>query len=340
MAAMIRMADIAERLDISTVSVSKALNGEKGVSEETRLLVRKTAAEMGYQGPLRQRKHTGRRYTIGILIPSRYLDETETFYLHLYQDVAKQASLQGCRVLMETLEDEQAKQGELPQLMTVHHMDGLILLGKPPYDYAARMRGSWNRPVVYLDFSAPEADVDAILSNNVYGTAALTEHLISKGHRDIGFLGTLNVTDSINDRYLGYCRAMIRHQLPLKSEWRLDDRDNRGGGLFSIQLPSQMPTAFVCNCDMMAAKLVGALQDHGFQVPDDISVVGFDDYLPAAVSPVPLTTWAADTVEMAKLAVITLKRRIQGEGGYPCQFITNGHLVLRETVKQMPETMI
>ncbi len=335
MAEMVRMSDIAKRLGISTVSVSKALSGDKGVSEDTRRRVREAAAEMGYQGSLRQRKDAKRRYTVGILIPARYLDETETFYLHLYQDVARQAPLQGCRVLMETLEDEQARRGELPQLMTAYHTDGLILLGNPPYDYAARMRDKWHRPVVYLDFSAPEADVDAILSNNVYGTAALTEYLIGKGHREIGFFGTLNVTDSINDRYLGYCRAMMRNNLPLRPQWRVDDRDAASGNAFSARLPSPMPTAFVCNCDMMAARLIALVQEQGLRVPDDVSVVGFDDYLPASMSPIPLTTWAVDTVEMARLAVESLKKRMQGEGGFPQQQITGGHLVLRGTVKAL-----
>ncbi len=335
MADAVRMADIAAMLGISTVSVSKALSGDKGVSEETREKVRQAAAKMGYRGPLRQRKDHGRPITVGILIPARYLDTTETFYLHLYQEAAQQASRLNCRVLMEILEDGQAQNGEKPQLLSAYQTEGLILLGKPPYDYAARMRDQWDKPVVYLDFSAPEADMDAILSNNVYGTAALTEYLIAKGHREIGFLGTLNVTDSINDRYLGYCRAMIRNRLPLRSEWRLDDRDAGSGNDFELPLPEKLPTAFVCNCDAAAGRLIGALAARGLRVPDDVSVVGFDDYLPDAVSTVPLTTWAADTGEMARLALETLIRRVRGETGYPLQQITNGHLVLRDTVKDI-----
>ena len=77
------------------------------------------------------------------------------------------------------------------------------------------------------------------------------------------------------------------------------------------------------------------LEARGLRVPEDVSVVGFDDYLPAAGAPQPVTTWTVDTVEMARLAVKTLLRRIQGEAGYPIQTVTCDHLVLRQTVRDL-----
>ena len=334
MAEFVRMADIADRLGISTVSVSKALSGDKGVSEGTRQRVLETAAEMGYQGPLRHRREPDRKYVIGILIPARYLDTTETFYLYLYQHVLKQTMLSNSVLLMETLEDTQAERGDLPRLMADGRIDGLILLGNPPFDYAARMRGKWQKPVIYLDFSAPGADRDAVLPNNLYGTAALTEYLAAKGHRKIGVLGTLNVTDSIIDRYLGYCRGIMRNHLPFRQDWCLDDRDGSTGGVCEIRLPEEMPTAFVCNCDAAANRLIETLNSHGLRVPDDISVVGFDDYLPAGAS-VPVTTWSVDAEEMARLTVSTLITRMKHEPGYPTQQIVSGHLVVRDTVREI-----
>ena len=334
MAELVRMADIAARLGISTVSVSKALNGDKGVSEETRQRVLDTAAQMGYQGPLRHRKEPERQYVLSILIPARYLDTTETFYLHLYQHVLKQAALMNCVLLMETLEDAQAERGDLPRLMADRRTDGLILLGNPPFDYAKRMRGKWQKPVIYLDFVSPGADRDAVISNNMYGTAALTEYLVSKGHRRIGFLGTLNVTDSINDRYLGYCRGLMQNHLPFRRDWCLDDRDQRTGEYCEIRLPEELPTAFVCNCDMAANRMIEALNGHGLRVPENISVVGFDDYLPPNAS-VPVTTWNVDAEEMARVTVQTLVARIRHESGYPSQQIVSGHLVIRDTVREI-----
>ncbi len=334
MAELVRMADIAERLGISTVSVSKALNGDKGVSEETRQRVLRTAADMGYQGPLRHRREPDRQYVIGILIPSRYLDTTETFYLHLYQHVLKQATVMNSVLLMETLEDAQAERGDLPRLMADGRTDGLILLGNPPFDYAARMRGKWTKPVIYMDFSAPGADRDAVLSNNLYGAAALTEYLAAKGHRRIGFLGTLNVTDSINDRYLGYCRGIMRNHLPFRTDWCLDDRNRNTGEFCEICLPEDMPTAFVCNCDGAANRLIEKLKESGLRVPEDISIVGFDDYLPSGAV-VPVTTWTVDADEMARLTVRTLISRMKHEPGYPTQQIVSGHLVVRNTVREL-----
>ncbi len=335
MAEQIRMSDIARRLGISTVSVSKALAGEKGVSEETRQRVREMAEEMGYVGPMRHRAGVKQSHVLGVLIPSRYLDATETFYWRLYQDVVQQAAQRGCLVLLEMLDDAQASECAMPRLVAENRAEGLILLGRPPFDYAGRMRQRWPRPVVYLDFCAPEANMDAVLSNNMYGMSALTEYLIRRGHREIGFVGTLQATDSINDRFLGYCRALLRNGIPFRSDWCLDDRDTETGSTFEIRLPEQLPTAFVCNCDMTAAQMIAQLKKSGRRVPEDISVVGFDDYLPAGITTIPLTTWAADTEEMARLAVRTLIKRILGEPVHSPQQITNGRLVLRDSVRSL-----
>ena len=330
----VRMADIAKRLGISTVSVSKALAGEKGVSEETRQKVRAAAEEMGYRGPLRRRMDA-RLFTLGVMIPQRYLDEGESFYWRLYQEVVQQAAENNCLVSLEILEEDRAAQGSLPHLITQQWADGLMLLGKPPFEYASRMKKLWDRPVVYLDFSSPEADMDAVISNNFYGMSAMTEYLIGYGHREIGFFGSTNATDSITDRYFGYLRAMMMHGLEVRPEWRIDDRDEVTGMGKEVALPEHMPTAFVCNCDTGAANLIRALEGQGLKVPEDVSVVGFDDFLPNPDNCLPLTTWAADMGEMARLSVQLLLRRLSGEKTTPSILMSCGMLVERASVRPL-----
>ena len=330
----VRMADIAGRLGISTVSVSKALSGDKGVSEETRRRVLAAAEEMGYRGPLRRRMDT-RPFALGVLIPSRYLDEGDSFYWRLYQEVAQQGAENHCLVSLEMLEDERAARAELPRLVTEQRVSGLILLGKPPFGYAERLRPHWGRPVVYLDFASPEADMDAVVSNNFYGMAAMTSYLIERGHRDIGFYGSPPATDSIADRYFGFLRALMMHHLTCRPDWRIDDRDTETGRYTEVRLPEELPTAFVCNCDANAWRLVEALQRRGLRVPQDISVVGFDDYQPNPEKTIPLTTWAVDMGEMARLAVGLLLQKQSGEKTPPAMQMSCGRLVERDSVKTL-----
>ena len=330
----IRMADIAKRLGISTVSVSKALSGEKGVSEDTRQKVRQTAEEMGYRGPLRRRMDA-RLFTLGVLIPSRYLDVGDSFYWRLYQEVVQQAAENNCLVSLEMLDEERAAAEEQPRLVTEQRADGMILLGKPPYDYARKMKQLWDRPVVYLDFASPEADMDAVISNNFYGMVAMTNYLIGRGHREIGFFGTPSATDSIAERYYGFQRALMMNGLESRAKWRIDDRDMITGMGSTIRLPEKLPTAFVCNCDTAAIDLIRALRQRGLRVPDDISVVGFDDFLPNPEEAIPLTTWAVDMGEMARLAVHLLLRRLAGETDPPSMQMSCGRLVERSSVRTL-----
>ena len=330
MADGVRMADIARRLGISTVSVSKALSGDRGVSEELRSRVRETAIEMGYQVSPRRRTERSSR-SIGVLIPARYLDSGETFYWRLYQEVIQQASPRDCLVVLELLEDSEAESGELPRLCRNNRAEGLIIIGKPPCDYARRVKDGWERPVVYLDFYDNSRDADAVVSSGYFGTGRMTEYLIGLGHREIGFVGTLGATDSITDRYWGYRSAMDRHQLPVRQDWLLPDRDTVTGRSLPIALPKELPTAFVCNNDAVAVQLIGELEERGLRVPEDVSVAGYDDFLPASSRWVQPTTWAADTREMARLAVRLLCKRLDGERFRESTQISGGYLVEGET---------
>lgn len=330
------MSDLAEKLGISTVAVSKALNNQKGVSEELRARVKALAEELGYHSPAQLRRMQGKAgYNIGVLIPTQYLGGSDAFYWKLYQEVTARSMKKDCFVLLELLTNEDAQAQHLPKLITENKADGLIIIGKPPFNYAHCLKAAWNKPIIYLDFYDSDIAADSVLSNSFYGTFLLTQHLIEMGHKDIGFVGTLLATDSITDRYLGYTKAMLEHRLPIEPQWILPDRDEKTGEELPITLPEHMPTAFLCNCDRTASMLIRQLEKEGYRVPEDVSVVGFDDYLSAGLINIGLTTYAVDLHEMAHLAVRGILRRINGETWKKGMHITDGVLTLRDSVRNL-----
>ncbi|MDK2808405.1 MAG: LacI family transcriptional regulator, purine nucleotide synthesis repressor, partial [Clostridiales bacterium] len=128
MAKTVKMSDIAESLHISTVTVSKALAGKKGVSEELRERIRALAKEMGYQQS--SDLHVGaekQSYNIGVLVSERYLEKFTSFYWELYQNIATQASKKECFTLFEVLTIEDENQLTYPKLLQEKKVDGLIL---------------------------------------------------------------------------------------------------------------------------------------------------------------------------------------------------------------------
>lgn len=322
----VRMADIAKELNISVVSVSKALAGKSGVSEEMRAKVVALAREMGYEGS--RSGDPGGTGNIGVLVSDRFFDEN-TFYTSLYRSLVLSSGGEGLTCMMEIVSREAERDAALPVLITGHKVDGLILMGNLAAPYLQAVTGS-GLPCVLLDFHALNGALDCVVSDNLEGGYALTEHLLSQGRREIGFVGSIQATSSIMDRYLGYQRALRSAGIVPREEWLLEDRDQEGR-FIPLHLPQQLPEAFLCSCDEVAFNLIEALRQRGLRVPEEAAVCGYDDFRYATLSQPQLTTYRVDVDLMARTAVERLALRIRQEEASPIRFTIPGRLVVRES---------
>lgn len=340
MAKAVKLADIAERVGVSTVTVSKALSGQKGVSEEVREKIRSIAEDLGYQQPSAVRKSQNHKnFNIGILISERFLVKYESFYWQMYQAVATRATAEECFTMLEVIGIAEEENGRLPKLVQERKVDGIIVIGKMMDDYLQHLNTEAGIPVIYLDYYNGREASDSVISNSYYGTYELTYYLYRMGHRKIAYVGTLLAMESITDRYFGYQKALLELGLEQKKGWVLDDRHIETGEIDTVnmlQIPKDMPTAFVCNCDLTASFLIKKLKDNGYRVPEDISVVGFDNYLYPGLSDIQITTYEVDLKEMAKKAVYNMISKISNENYKPGIHIVEGHMVLKESVAQIP----
>lgn len=337
MAKAVRLADIAERFGVSTVTVSKALSGQKGVSEELREKIVTLADELGYQPRSAQSRKEKTNYNIGVLIAQRYLGSYDNFYMQMYQQIVSCATAQACFTVIEIVSAEAEEQAVVPMLVQKNRAEGLIVLGKMQKSYLENLKSRTGRPLIYLDFSNEEQDVDAVISDNYYGAYQLTNYLFDMGHTKIGYVGTLLATASITDRYLGYVRALMEHGVAVREEWVIDDRDIETGEMYreGLSLPGELPTAFFCNCDLAASILVRQLGERGLKVPADISVAGYDNYLFTGLCEVELTSYEVDMKEMARRAIRRLVKKMDGEVFRPSVTIVEGRLIPKESVKKL-----
>lgn len=334
MAKEVRMADIAKQLGVSTVTVSKALSDQKGVSEEMREKIKQLAEELGYKSASAAKRETKRSYNIGILMEEFYIEKYATFYWEFYQKINTSASKENCFVILEVLNIENEKELIEPKIIQENKIDGLIILGRVPTEYLAMLQKKSRIPIVYMDFYDQKVKSDSVISNSFYGTYHITNYLFEMGHQEIGFVGTVLATESIMDRYLGYQKAMIEHGVKIREEWIIPDREQTACIYEQFPLPEKLPTAFVCNSDLSASRLVRCLQERGLQVPQDISVVGYDDYLYPGLCDVGLTTYSVDMDRMAKIGMEILIDRINGGQEHVGMQVVEGDLVIRESVKQ------
>lgn len=338
---IVKLEDVARELNVSIVTVSNALAGRSGVSEELRNRIVEKAGQMGYRKKPRREKKTPsssklyqKGVKIGVVVPDAYLERYTSFYWELYQRLALEASRMGCFVILEILTAQQEEEHVLPLFREEEQVDAIITLGILSREYMKILVENVECPVLMLDFDYDDITCDAVVSNGFYGAYQMTNYLIGLGHREIGFVGERLATGSIMDRYQGFCKSLIEHDMEEKSEWIISDRDYRTGET-KLELPRHLPTAFVCNCDYTAEKMAVLLLDAGLKIPEDISLVGYDDFLVKGKMHGKLTTYAVDMDAMAHQSLKLVFKRIGGDTSPKVVRTVDGKRVIRTSAAEL-----
>lgn len=328
----ITLVDIAAACGTSNVTVSKALSGKSGMSDGLREKIIRTAEAMGYV-PNRPVQATISG-VIGVIIPEKFINPNGSFYWALYTSLVQQFKQENISCIQENLSQSEEESLTMPTFLGGSNVAGIISLGQLNAEYVKKLSET-GKPLILLDYYLNDVDADCIVTNGFLGSYKLTSHLIAEGHREIGFVGTRLATSSIFDRYMGYFKAMLEHDLPVRDEWLIEDRKINNELYESIVFPENMPTALVCNCDEAAFKVIRDLKQRGISVPDDVSVVGYDNYLISEISDPPITTIDVDAKEMAELTVSTLLERINNNKLPTRVQILDGKPVYKASVRKI-----
>ena len=327
----VKMKDIAAAVGVSVVSVSNALAGRKGVSDDVRLRVEKAAKELGYDPKKNDRYSQGT--VIGVLAPEKYITVGQSFYWALYQRVAYEAAKSQSITMLEILTFSMEEKEELPKLLREKTIGGLIIIGWLSDSYVKKILASADVPTVLMDFQMKGIRCDSVMSSNYVGMYKMTRYLLEKGHRDIAFVGSVKANDNILDRYYGYRKALMEAGIRERKEWLLEDRDLEKG-LAVVKVPENMPTAFACNSDWTAGLLYNELSGRGYRVPEDISIVGYDNYLYDNSFAERLTTYNVDMKQMAHQAVKLLRGKIRGDDRHWGTRYVDSVIIERQSVKR------
>lgn len=331
----VRLADIAERAGVSNVTVHNALSGNKGVSDQLRENIQKIADEMGYVSPAEKKAERSKdEYkTIGVLIAENYLAQYTTFYWKMYQELAIIATDKQCFTAVEVLKkEEEMITLKMPSCVVEGQVDGLIVIGEIDKKYIAKLKKETSMPVVFLDFYDKELAPDAVITDNFYGMFMLTEFLFEQGIEDLGFVGSIFSTSSIMDRYCGFTKSMMLHGKEIRPEWIIEDRDEFGK--MNFKLPEgELPKGFVCNCDLAAYMLIDKLKERNIRVPEDVSIVGFDNYLYPGLADRQITTYEVNTRAMTKVAIEKVLKQIRNPKSRRGLDVVSGKMIVKNTVK-------
>ncbi|MCL2461362.1 MAG: LacI family DNA-binding transcriptional regulator [Defluviitaleaceae bacterium] len=321
----VSMNDIAEKLDISVVSVSKAINYQSGISEELRRRILDTAFEMGYSAP--KKRSGGDMLKFAYFIPQKYAFESELFYTQLFYYLNEICAQNNIVLSLFVIGAEDEKKTAVPPLMNSIRFDGIFIGGEVTAEYVNTLR-QFGIPVVCIDFYTSGIDIDSVVVDNFYASFRATDCLIQNGHVKIGFLSHPDRTSSITDRFFGFQRALYQHGLHYNRDWLLNVSD-------SMALPDDMPTAFVCHNDTSALLFARILMKSGLNVPDDISLVSFDNLEIGAGGDISLTTVDLNRRTFAEKAFELMTARLQNQALPVQRLYVDTSIVTRASVKNL-----
>lgn len=304
----VRLKDVASRLGISTVTVSNALAGRKGVSKAMRDKVTQTAKEMGFDMTHYEAKSV-RHVKIGAVMQDHAGSEEMVFYSDLFQKAQQTISTHNGLIQMETVPGDE-RDDPLPDLVKKGNIDGLLVIGHLQESYLDRIMETASFPVILVNFYRPDLPCTSVLPNNYLGMYRATQYGIDMGHRKLGFIGVGETSGNMRDRFFGFVRCLKLNGIPLNREWIFDGKE-LGDKLF-VHMPEAMPDLFVCAGDATAVLVYETLEQKGISVPDDVSIVSYGNYLSGHPFGLRLTTYNVDRERMAQRAVELLLREIDG----------------------------
>lgn len=326
----VTMKDVATELGVSIVTVSKALAGKDGVSEALREKIVDKAKELGYSVKGEKRRTERGSLNIAIVVSERFISD-DAFYFKIYQKMIMELSAKGYIGILEIVRVEDEEAGVLPNVVKMDSVEQVIVLGEMAAVFLEQLAET-GLGIVFFDFENEEFDADCVVGDNINGGYLLTRCLVKNGYQRIGFVGDYKSTRSILDRFMGYLKYLMAKGQTVDKRWTISDRD-QNGKLIDLQLPENMPDAFVCNCDVVAYRLIEKLEKVGYSVPEDIAVVGYDDYADRIPEGVNLTTYRANIDEMIRQCIHIVEQRAKNKDYRRGTTVVYGKLIVRDTVK-------
>lgn len=312
---MATMKQVAERAGVSTSTVSHVLNNTRIVSEEARTRVLTAIADLRYiPSAVARSLKNDRTHTIGMMIPNN----SNPYFAEVIQGVEDASFKLGYNIILCNSYDDPKKQAAYIHVLLEKRIDGLVLVAAGSNDdELTRLLTDEALPKVLVDREINGVMADFIHADHEQGAYLATKYLLDLGHRAIACVSGPKDLLSSRDRVSGYLRALREYGVKFRLDCLVNaDFTSQGGYLAFQQLLSlaQRPTAIFVSNDLMAIGGLCAASAAGIRIPDQLSVVGYDDIALASYTTPPLTTIAQPKHEIGVLTARALVERMLNPG--------------------------
>ncbi|MFD2612654.1 LacI family DNA-binding transcriptional regulator [Paenibacillus gansuensis] len=328
--------DVARIAGVSPSTVSRVISNHPRISRKTSDKVKQIMTELGYHPNIMAQSLVSRTTnTVGIILP-RPAEELflNLFFSEVIRGIVSQTSRAGYDLLMTSGATEAEEVEAMTRLVRGRRIDGVLLLHSRSNDPMIKLLKEEEFPFVLIGRSADDPDIVSVDTDNVQAAYDAARHLIMQGHERIGFVsGPPNLMVS-QDRLAGYRKALKEAGLETRDEWMVEGEFLQESGYramsFIMNLP-EPPTALVVTDDVVTFGVVRGLTELGYRVPDDISLVSFNNIALAEMSTPPISSVDIGIYQLGYTASHSLLRSIQGETGGQTRMIIPHRLVVRES---------
>lgn len=309
---MATMKQVAEKAGVSTSTVSHVINNTRVVSDDVRERVLAVIQELRYiPSAVARSLKNDKTHTIGMMIPNN----SNPYFAELIQGIEDSAFRLGYNIILCNAYDDAKKQAAYLRVLMEKRIDGLILVASGDDEELAEILRGMPMPKVVVDREVSGVDADFIEADHDRGGYLATKYLIGLGHREIACVsGPMHLVPS-RDRVAGYQRALREAGIAPNSHFLVHSDFTSEGGYTAFKHLlglAHRPTAVFAGNDLMAFGGMCAANEAGVRVPEDLSVIGYDDIALASFSTPRLTTMAQPKYEMGETIARILVERIQG----------------------------
>jgi LacI family transcriptional regulator len=331
---MATMKQVAEKAGVSTTTVSHVINNTRVVSEDARERVLSVIQELRYiPSAVARSLKNDRTHTIGMMIPNN----SNPYFAELIQGIEDASFELGYNIILCNSYDDPKKQAAYIRVLMEKRIDGLILVSSGSDEDLSMLLANEVIPKVLVDREVTGVAADLIEADHVQGAYEATRYLISLGHKRIACVAGPDTLLPSGGRVAGYQRALKEAGITVCDDFVVHSDFTSEGGFNAFQklltLDSK-PTAIFASNDLMAIGGICAANQAGVKIPQDLSVIGYDDIALASFSTPPLTTIAQPKYQIGQLTAKTLVERISNPDSQVRRTMLTPELVIRQSTSR------
>lgn len=333
----VTISDIAVIANVSPATVSNALGDKPGVSNSIKVKIKDIATELGYT----KKNNVSRRSAIQFVMFKRngYVVSDTPFFSTLIESMQQECRSANLEMTISHVNKEEDYQTQIAEIKQDEASGYLILATEMIAEDIALFEGM-GKPVVFLDSSFPYKDQDFVLINNVQGAYLATKHLIDYGHTSIGYLQSSVYINNFAERKYGFLGALAEAGIKPDEDLWFQVEPTLNGAFSDMQKLlhkgiKQLPTALFADNDIIAFGAISAMKEFGIKIPEEVSIVAFDDMPYAVISDPKLSTIHVKKKELGAIAVRRLLEKITHATSNQRKIEINVELVKRNSVEMI-----